>query len=202
VPRVALAMSVAFAIVAFGWRAWLQHRRTGDYGVRGFSGPRGSVEWFGGVIIAVGATLAATAPVAQLVGLVAPFAAIDRPWVNRLGLLLALMGVAVTIVAQLQMRDSWRVGVDSREVTPLVTVGLFSIVRNPIYSGVLLAIAGLLLMAPNLLSVVAAGTLLVGIQIQVRRVEEPHLTRVHGESYRAYGRTVGRFLPRMGRLFG
>ena len=98
------------------------------------------------------------------------------------------------------MRDSWRVGVDSRESPSLVTVGLFGVVRNPIYSGGLLAAAGFLLMVPNVLSAAAFGLLLAGLQIEVRGVEEPHLTRIHGETYLAYARTVGRFVPGVGYL--
>jgi hypothetical protein len=69
-----------------------------------------------------------------------------------------------------------------------------------IYSGGLLAAVGYLLMVPNVLSAVAVALLLVGLQIEVRRVEEPYLTRVHGKMYLAYARTVGRFLPGMGHL--
>ena len=142
----------------------------------------------------------AAAAVAQLVDWLRPFAVMDRPSLNRIGLLLALLGCVVTIVAQLQMRDSWRVGVDSRETTPLVTAGLFGMVRNPIYSAAFLATAGFLLMVPNVLSVVAFVILLVGLEIQVRRVEEPHLIRVHRETYLTYARAVGRFFPWVGRL--
>lgn len=198
-PGLALAIYVALVAVALGWRTWLQYRRTGDHGFRGFSGRPGSVEWFGGFVLVVGATLAGAAPIAQLVDLVEPFAAMDRPWLNRAGLLLALVGFAVTVVAQLQMRDSWRIGVDNRESTPLVTAGLFSMVRNPIYCGALLASAGLLLMAPNVVYAVAFGGLLLGLQLQVRRVEEPYLIRVHRETYLAYARTAGRFIPWVGR---
>jgi protein-S-isoprenylcysteine O-methyltransferase Ste14 len=200
VPGTALAIYVTFFAVAFGWRAWLQYRRTGDHGLRGFSGRTGSVEWFGGVFLVVAALLTGAGAVVELVDLLEPIAAMDRPWLNRTGLLLALLGVVVTIVAQLQMRDSWRVGVDGREATPLVTAGLFGMVRNPIYSAMLIAMAGLLLLVPNALSAAAFGLLIVGLEIQVRRVEEPHLIRVHDGAYLAYARTVGRFMPGVGFL--
>jgi len=50
------------------------------------------------------------------------------------------------------------------------------------------------------LSALAFGLLIVGLQIQVRRVEEPYLIGVHGETYLAYARTVGRFMPWVGYL--
>ena len=199
-PGIALTMYGTFFIVALGWRSWLQYRRTGDHGFRGFQGRRGSVEWFGSLCLALGTALAGAAAAAGLVDFVEPMAVMNRPWLNRTGLLLAVVGCGVTIVAQLQMRDSWRVGVDSREITPLVTAGLFGLVRNPIYSAAFLATTGLMMMVPNVLSAAAFGLLLVGLQIQVRRIEEPHLTRVHRETYLAYTRAVGRFVPWVGCL--
>ena len=48
-PVVALALFAVFAVLGFGWRSWLQHRRTGSTGFRGVTGRVGSVEWFAGV---------------------------------------------------------------------------------------------------------------------------------------------------------
>ena len=55
-------------------------------------------------------------------------------------------------------------------------------------------------MVPN--PVVVTGLLLatVGIEWQVRLVEEPHLCRVHGRAYTDYTARVGRFLPGLGVL--
>jgi protein-S-isoprenylcysteine O-methyltransferase Ste14 len=44
--------------------------------------------------------------------------------------------------------------------------------------------------------------LVVAIELQVRFVEEPYLVRTHGESYRAYCRRVGRFVPGLGSCAG
>ncbi len=199
-PLVAFALYAGFAAVAFGWRAWLQYRWTGDPGFRGLSGEAGAVEWWGGILVAFGAILGGLAPAAELSGVIEPMRLPNRPVVNVAGLVLALCGFAVTFAAQLQMRDSWRIGVDAREKTSLVTAGLFAFVRNPIFSGMLLVLAGVLLMAPNPLTLVALAATLMGVEIQVRRVEEPYLLRTHGEDYRSYARRVGRFVPRLGVL--
>ncbi len=43
--------------------------------------------------------------------------------------------------------------------------------------------------------------LLVGsLEAQTRLVEEPYLTRVHGDEYTGWARHAGRFLPGVGRL--
>jgi len=199
VPGIAIGLYVAFLSVAFGWRTWLQYRRTKDHGLRGFSSRAGSTEWIGVLFLIVGVTLAGAAPLAELVGLVGE-SRWAGSWFSRTGIVLVLLGFTRTIVAQLQMGDAWRIGVDRHETTQLVMAGLFGHVRNPIFSGMLLATAGLLLMVPNVLSAVALGSSFLGIEIQVRCVEEPYLTRAHGNRYLLYARKVGRFFPRIGCL--
>ena len=49
-------------------------------------------------------------------------------------------------------------------------------------------------------SLLALAASLAGLEIHVRRVEEPHLLRVHGEPYRAWAGRTGRFVPGVGRL--
>jgi len=44
-PVAALALFAAFAVLGFGWRSWVQRRRTGSTGFNGISGHPGSVEW-------------------------------------------------------------------------------------------------------------------------------------------------------------
>jgi protein-S-isoprenylcysteine O-methyltransferase Ste14 len=47
---------------------------------------------------------------------------------------------------------------------------------------------------------VALALTLLGIEMQVRAVEEPYLKRIHGEAYLHYAKRVGRFVPGFGRL--
>jgi protein-S-isoprenylcysteine O-methyltransferase Ste14 len=200
VPRLALAIFVVFLAIAFGWRSWVQYRRTGDLGFRGFSRGAGGIERAAGALFAVAVVGCAAAIVGALLGGLAPFTALDGVTTQVLGLLLALSGIAVTVLAQMQMGDSWRIGVDAGERTALVRRGLFGRVRNPIYSGMLLATLGLVFLVPNALAVAAWLALVAAVELQVRRVEEPYLLRTHGASYADYARSVGRFVPGIGRL--
>jgi protein-S-isoprenylcysteine O-methyltransferase Ste14 len=63
-----------------------------------------------------------------------------------------------------------------------------------------LATIGLVLLAPNVLALATLATLLVALELQVRRVEEPYLLRTHGDAYRRYAAATGRFFPGVGRL--
>src|SRR5258706_2324808 len=165
--RIALVMYVAFLAVAFGFRIWLQYRRMKDHGIRLRWSRSNKIERTGVLLLLFGAILSGVAPLAQIMALVMESRLMSTPGLSWIGLLPAFLGFTVTFVAQLQMRDSWRIGVDAREMTPLVTVGLFAHVRNPIFAGILIATIGFLLLVPNVLSVVALASLVLGIELQV-----------------------------------
>ena len=97
------------------------------------------------------------------------------------------------------MGDSLRIGVDPDERTALVTAGPFRWVRNPIYSAMLVYVAGVALLVPNPASLAAFGVLALGLDLHVRLVEEPYLAATHGSSYASYAARVGRLaLPGWG----
>lgn len=82
----------------------------------------------------------------------------------------------------------------------LVTSGPFRFVRNPIYSLMILYLAGTAHdVVPNRASIGAVVVLAVAEELQVRGVEEPYPRTVHGESYERYTAEVGRFVPGIGR---
>lgn len=199
-PRAGLLLDVVFLLLALGWRSWLQYRRTGDVGLRRPSRSATPIEKVAGALLLAGALGLLVSPVLVLAGLAAPLRAFQRLDVQVLGLLLACCGIGLTVLAELQMGESWRVGVDPSEVTSLVGRGLFRYTRNPIYSGMLLFALGLFCVVPTTGTAAAVLVLTVAIQIQVRGVEEPYLLRRHGQAYRDYARTAGRFVPWIGRL--
>ncbi len=119
-------------------------------------------------------------------------------WMLFGGLVTAALGTAAMIVAQAQMRDSWRIGIDTAP-TALVTSGLYGYVRNPIYAGLFIALAGSVAVAPSPWSVMGALAIAQTIALQVR-AEEQHLLAQHGDAFRRYAAQVGRFVPGIGKL--
>ncbi|MBQ0925784.1 MULTISPECIES: methyltransferase family protein [Pseudonocardiaceae] len=197
---VALALYLTFLLTAFGLRSVLQYRRTGSTGFHGVSGRPGSVEWWGGVLFVVALVLGLAAPVLQLGSVIDALTVLDTTAVHVAGLIVALAGIVGTLMAQQTMGSSWRIGVDQRETTELVTADAFALVRNPIFSTMITAGMGLTLLAPNPIALAGLVALLAAIEIQVRAVEEPYLLRTHGQVYRGYASRVGRFFPGIGRL--
>ncbi len=196
----ALVGCIIFFLLAFGLRSWIHYRRTGSSGFVGLSGRPGSVEWFGGVLFAVAMVAGFAAPIGQLTGSVEPLAAFDAAWVRAAGACFYVVGVLGTLWAQFSMGNSWRIGVDVNQQTALVAVGPFRWIRNPIFTAMSVAMVGLSLLVPNVISAIAIIALAAALEIHVRLVEEPFLTRAHGERYRRYAASVGRFLPGIGRL--
>ena len=199
-PELALALWAAFGLIAIVGRALLHRRRTGASGVHGIGDASRAVEWAGGALFVGGIALAVAGPALELADEVESIGGLDRTGVRIAGLVLFGLGLALTVLAQAAMGASWRIGVDPSERTGLVTDGLFGIVRNPIYSGMIPAIAGLAILSPTVLSLAGVLSVAVGIEIQVRAVEEPHLLRSHGDAYAAYAARVGRFVPGLGKL--
>jgi protein-S-isoprenylcysteine O-methyltransferase Ste14 len=199
-PVVALVLFAVFGLLGFGWRSWLQHRRTGSTGFRGVSGRFGSVEWFAGVGFVVAMAAAFFAPLSQLTGVVSPVPFLHASWLQFTGIALAVIGVGATVYAQVDMGDSWRIGVDPGETTTLVRKGVFGLARNPIFSAMLVFGLGIALVTPNVVAIIGFALLVLTIEVQVRVVEEPYLSAKHGDAYRDYLATVGRFFPGVGRV--
>ena len=124
-----------------------------------------------------GAVLAAT-------GWLGPVRLLDYTVVRIIGTALAVTGIGMVAVAQSGMGTSWRPTVDYSERTELVRTGLFAVIRNPIFAFIIVAAAGMALMTPNVVALASVVALWLGIQLHVRRVEEPYLRWAHGDAYR------------------
>jgi protein-S-isoprenylcysteine O-methyltransferase Ste14 len=196
----ALGSYVLYMALAFGLRTVIQLRRTGSSGFEGISGRPGSAEWLAGVLFVVAIAMGVAAPLLALTSMVEPIVALDTKAVHGVGFVLFVTGLAGTLAAQISMGDSWRIGVDEKVTTEMVTDGAFGIVRNPIFAAMLPASIGLALMVPSVVAFAGLVALLVALELQVRVVEEPYLRRAHGADYERYAARVGRFVPGVGRL--
>ncbi|OBF45511.1 isoprenylcysteine carboxyl methyltransferase [Mycobacterium sp. 852002-50816_SCH5313054-b] len=193
----ALVLFAIFGVLGFGWRSWLQYRRTGSTGFRGIRAG-GLLERLAGVGFVVALAVAVSAPILQEAKVVGPLRMLNEVCIQTVGIVLATAGIAATVYAQLEMGDSWRIGVDTTETTTLVHTGMFGRIRNPIYDAMFLFGIGIVLVTPNVVALAGLILLVATIELQVRRVEEPYLLRTHGDAYRAYAATVGRFVPGVG----
>jgi protein-S-isoprenylcysteine O-methyltransferase Ste14 len=195
----ALGLMVAYLALAFGVRVAVALRTTGESGIASLeSAP--PVERVGGGLFFTGVLLGGVNPALALADVIPVWGELDTTAAHAAGLVLCLVGIAGTFIAQMAMGSSWRIGVDPEERTDLVTGGVFSLCRNPIYSFMVIAWVGFALLVPTWVALAAGVLLITGIQTQVRLVEEPHMVRTHGETYLSWARRVGRFVPGVGRF--
>ncbi len=79
-----------------------------------------------------------------------------------------------------------------------MTSGIYSQVRHPIYSGLLVGALGLVVLGGSVWQIVVWVALLALLMVK-SRWEERMLAVAHPD-YAAYGATTGRFVPGVGRL--
>lgn len=109
------------------------------------------------------------------------------------GVLLISGGLIVFIFAFFNFGDSWRVGVDYETPGALVTRGIFSLTRNPIYVFIDCWFIGALLINGTLIFLVLAVLAIAAQHWQILR-EEDFLKRRYGEAYERYRRKTPRYL--------
>jgi protein-S-isoprenylcysteine O-methyltransferase Ste14 len=110
---------------------------------------------------------------------------LETPFFQWIGIAILFIALVWIAVAQHQMSNSWRIGIDEKNKTDLITTGVFAISRNPIFLGMLFTLFGLFLVIPNAISFTVLITGIIVVQVQVR-LEEEFLTRLHGQNYVDY----------------
>lgn len=101
----------------------------------------------------------------------------------------------LTLICWRKMGREWRMGIDPSEQNNLLVTGPYAYVRHPIYAlQQLLAIASAIAVPVPIMFACALLEVILLTWEAIR--EERHLTRVHGETYRGYMRTAGRFFPK------
>ena len=118
---------------------------------------------------------------------------LQKEWVQIAGLFLIHFSVPAILIAQYQMRLSWRIGIDFENKTELVTTGLFRYSRNPIFLFMILKVLGFFLIIPNIMSFAVTISAYLILQITIR-MEEAFLLQQHGELYRQYQQKVRRLI--------
>ena len=109
------------------------------------------------------------------------------------GFSLIHLAFILIFIAQRNMANEWRIGIDSENKVNLITKGLFGISRNPIFLGVILVFIGLFLIIPNAATAIILVSGVLVIQVQVR-LEEEFLLKTLGDEYRTYMKKVKRWL--------
>lgn len=125
--------------------------------------------------------------------LLVPISYLENLTIGYIGIALSMLGLLFGFIAQLQMGDSWRLGLDENEKINLVAQGIYAYSRNPIYLGYLISLVGFFMMMPNAFSLCLLLVSYVAIGIKVR-LEENYLLRTKGKEYKRYFDSVRRWM--------
>jgi protein-S-isoprenylcysteine O-methyltransferase Ste14 len=119
----------------------------------------------------------------------------DSEALNLLGLVLAGAGAAFAIWARRHLGANWSAVVSIRDGHELIRTGPYRAVRHPIYTGLLVAIMGTVLIVGEFRALMAFAIVLVSFYLKARK-EEAWLAREFGERFEAHAEQTGMFLPR------
>ena len=108
----------------------------------------------------------------------------------HIGFMLIFIGVALWIYAVLIQRIS-------KEISSghLVTIGIYSIVRNPIYLAFLCVCTGILITAHNVYLLIIPVVLYIFLTVLMKLTEEKWLLDKFGSEYIEYCKHVNRVIP-------
>jgi protein-S-isoprenylcysteine O-methyltransferase Ste14 len=110
------------------------------------------------------------------------------------GFATGLFGLSFCLYAQIKMGSSWRVGIDEKTKSELITTGLYKFIRNPTYLGLFLLNAGVWLIWPTWTIFILNLLFFMFLEMQVR-CEEDHLFSIHGDVYNTYKKSTKRYFP-------
>ena len=174
--------------LTFVWPSYRVWKKTGVYPIT-FSNQDTAHDYIGNVFKLLLLLLVLTGAIyafySEGVKYLLPVWYLENPFFQWIGIAILFIALVWIAVAQHQMSNSWRIGIDEKNKTDLVTTGVFAISRNPIFLGMLCTLFGLFLVIPNAITFCVLTTGVISVQVQVR-LEEEFLTRLHGQDYVGY----------------
>ena len=114
---------------------------------------------------------------------------------NLCGLVLAGAGVALAVWARWHLGRNWSAVVSIREDHDLIRTGPYRAVRHPIYTGLLLAITGTVLIVGEFRALIAFAIALASLYLKARK-EDAWLADEFGETFEGHAKQTGMFLLR------
>lgn len=118
---------------------------------------------------------------------------IDSTIARLAGAAMIASGLIIFMLALFAMGESWRMGIDTRAPGRLVTGGVFSVSRNPVYVFLDLYFFGTFLINGTLVFLIFAVLAAITLHYQILQ-EEKFLAKTYGQEYRDYRARTGRYL--------
>lgn len=109
---------------------------------------------------------------------------------------ITVAGLAFAVWARVYLGSNWSSAPTIKEQHQLIRGGPYRFVRHPIYTGILLAMAGTFLANGKVRG--ALGVVLIWLAWTIKsRMEEEFMVRTFGAQYEEYRRTTGALFPKV-----
>ncbi len=116
----------------------------------------------------------------------------DSLFLKYMGAVLIGIGFLFFILALIALGPSWRIGIDTDHPGKLVTTGIFSITRNPVFIFIMLYFTGTAMVYTSWFFSGLAVMAFFGIHWHILK-EEKIMTKIYGEAYNAYRKKTKRY---------
>lgn len=112
-----------------------------------------------------------------------------------LGFLLVLLGLGLAVVSRDQLSTNWANAWEYqiKEKHELITHGVYSVIRHPIYTGIAVAVIGAELVAQSYLFIFVCGSFFIAYQ--QGKKEDGLLEAYFGKPYREYKKRTKMLIP-------
>jgi protein-S-isoprenylcysteine O-methyltransferase Ste14 len=118
---------------------------------------------------------------------------LDSRIIQLAGAIMIFFSILSFSLALISFKSSWRIGIDTVAPGGLITTGIFSLSRNPIFLSMDLYFLGTFLIYSNMLFLLCFMCIAIGFHFQIHQ-EEEFLVERYGESYRRYTAQVRRYI--------
>lgn len=113
-----------------------------------------------------------------------------------IGFILVVLGFIEAMVARKTLNDNWTQSYEYqiKKSHELISHGIYSYVRHPIYGGLIFMVSGVLLVSGSYTFIIGLVLMLIAGEIFAKR-EEKLLTKHFGKKYIEYMKTTKKFIP-------
>lgn len=110
---------------------------------------------------------------------------IEINFIKIIGLTINMLGLIMWWTGKLTLAQNWNVGFGKPKLSQLVTHGIYSKVRHPMYWGINLTLVGLALIYPKIWFIVISLIVIFYFIFRMKR-ENKYLMETLGEEYQNY----------------
>jgi protein-S-isoprenylcysteine O-methyltransferase Ste14 len=119
----------------------------------------------------------------------------STPIVAWIGVVLVALGLLYSVWARLHLGRMWSARVTLKAEHRIIKTGPYTITRHPIYTGMLLAVLGTVLVRDTVAALIGGALITTGFVLKLRQ-EEQMLIGHFGDDYRVYRQEVPALIPR------